>query len=82
MKKKDKGPYKYEHDVEGYSVNKGVEDYSPWMLYSRVSDCVEKYERHYGESPTPEIVSDILDIPVSIVSKVMESFETTRPKSR
>ncbi len=67
----------YERGVEDLSINNGVEQYRPGELYTMVSKCVENYKEHYGETPTPEMVSDILDIPVPIVEEVMKTIETT-----
>ena len=73
---------RYEGTVDSLSVNNNVEEYHPGELYVMVSKCVDNYKEHYGEMPTAEIVSDILDIPVPVVEKVLETIELTTPKAR
>ena len=73
---------RHEGAVDSLSINNNIEEYHPGDLYVIVSRCVENYKDHYGEMPTAEMVSDILDIPVPVVEKVLETIELTTPQKR
>lgn len=73
---------RHEGTADSLSINNNIEEYHPGDLYVIVSRCVENYKDHYGEMPTAEMVSDILDIPVPVVEKVLETIELTTPQKR
>ena len=44
-----------------------------YELFSNVLKCIKNYKEHYGEMPTPEMISDILNVPINVVTQIIEN---------